>query len=224
MILAIDTSAGTSVALVSGGVVLASRDTADTMRHAEIVGPFIDQVLTEAAVPASAVTHVAAGMGPGPFTGLRVGIAAADAFAFGAGAVLLPMYSHGAIALEFLEDDRENNLIITTDARRKEQFVSFYNGLDDAGCPILGHGPALQKPDEFFATDSGVVHATEVHASWLGVLAHRMLAAGHAFLSAEAVYLRSPDITLSNGPKRVVQPRSGHQSGQQNVQHSGGQK
>ncbi|MEY4040148.1 MAG: hypothetical protein RLZZ52_1016, partial [Actinomycetota bacterium] len=46
----------------------------------------------------------------------------------------------------------------------------------------------------------------------------------HAFLPAEAVYLRSPDITLSNGPKRVVQPRSGQQSGQQNGQHSGGQK
>ncbi|MDH6532337.1 tRNA threonylcarbamoyl adenosine modification protein YeaZ [Aurantimicrobium minutum] len=215
MILAIDTSAGTSVALVAGGEVLASRDTADTMRHAEIVGPFIDEILTEAGIPAAEVTHVAAGMGPGPFTGLRVGIAAADAFAFGAGAVLLPMYSHGAIALEYLEDDRENNLIVTTDARRKEEFVSFYNGLDEAGCPILGHGPALQKPGEFCAMDSGAVHATEVHAAWLGVLAHRMLAAGHSFLPAEAVYLRSPDVTLSNGPKRVGQPRSEQTSGGQ---------
>ena len=220
MILAIDTSAGTSVALVSGGVVMASRDTADTMRHAEIVGPFIDQILTEAAVPASAITHVAAGMGPGPFTGLRVGIAAADAFAFGAGAVLLPMYSHGAIALEFLEHKREDKLVITTDARRKEEFVSFYSGLDTAGCPVLTQGPLLQKPGEGGIDDSTHIHATEVHASWLGVLAHRMLSAGHAFLPAEAVYLRSPDVTLSNGPKRVVQQRTGHDS----AQHSGGQK
>lgn len=220
MIMAIDTSAGTSVALVAGGVVLASRDTADTMRHAEIVGPFIAEVLTEAGISAAEVTHVAAGMGPGPFTGLRVGIAAAEAFAFGAGATLLPLYSHSAIALEHLDPDPTTHLVITTDARRKEEFVSFYTGLDQDGYPILGHGPALQKPGEFVVPDSGTVHATEVHATevhaaWLGVLAHRMLAAGHSFLPAEAVYLRSPDVTLSNGPKRVGQPRNDQQAGGQ---------
>lgn len=215
MMMAIDTSAGTSVALVAGGVVLASRDTADTMRHAEIVGPFIAEVLTEAGITAAEVTHVVAGMGPGPFTGLRVGIAAAEAFAFGSGAPLLPLHSHSAIALEHLDNAPATPLVITTDARRKEEFVSFYTGLDQDGCPILDHGPALQKPGEFVSPGSVTVHATEVHAAWLGVLAHRMLTAGHAFLPAEAVYLRSPDVTLSNGPKRVGQPRNDHQVGEQ---------
>ena len=100
LILAIDTSAGTSIALVKDGTVLSSRSTPDTMRHAEIIGSFINEVLTDAGVTSNDVTHVAAGMGPGPFTGLRVGIAAADAFAFGSGAILLPMNSHDAIALE----------------------------------------------------------------------------------------------------------------------------
>lgn len=205
MILAIDTSAGTSIAVVDGETVLAERSTPDTMRHAEVIGEMIQSCLAEAGVTASQITHVAAGMGPGPFTGLRVGIAAAYAFSFGSGAVLLPMVSHDAIALQSLDDDRCNNLVVTTDARRKEEYVSFYNGLNEGGCPVRSHGPALQKPGEFFATESGYVSATEVSAAWLGRLAHRMLAGGHAFPEADALYLRSPDVTLSNGPKRVVQ-------------------
>lgn len=205
MILAIDTSAGTSIAVVDGETVLAERSTPDTMRHAEVIGDMIQSCLAEAGVAANQITHVAAGMGPGPFTGLRVGIAAAYAFSLGSDAELLSMVSHDAIALQSLDDDRCNNLVVTTDARRKEEYVSFYNGLDEGGCPVRSHGPALQKPGEFFATESGYVSATEVPASWLGRLAFRMLVAGRAFPEADALYLRSPDVTLSNGPKRVVQ-------------------
>ena len=211
VILAIDTSAGTSVAVVVDGEVRSQRYTSDTMRHAEVVGTYIHDALTDAEVTAHNVTHVAAGMGPGPFTGLRVGIAAADAFAFGSGAILLPMNSHDAIALEFLDSDPENNVVVTTDARRKEEYVSFYNGLDGEGCPIRSHGPAIQKPGEYIVTESAYVQATEVPAGWLGVLAQRMLVAGRTFLPFEALYLRSPDVTMSNGPKRVVQEMRGGQ-------------
>ena len=207
VILAIDTSAGTSIAVVVDGVVSAQCSTPDTMRHAEVVGSYINEALTAAGVTASDVTHVAAGMGPGPFTGLRVGIAAADAFAFGAGAIMLPMNSHDAIALENLNNDRGNNLVVTTDARRKEEYVSFYTGVDEVGCPVRQHGPAIQKPEEYVVTDSAYVRADEVSAAWLGVLAQRMLDAGREFLPFEALYLRSPDVTMSNGPKRVVQER-----------------
>jgi tRNA threonylcarbamoyl adenosine modification protein YeaZ len=205
MILAIDTSAGTSIALVDGETVLALRSTPDTMRHAEVIGEMIQSCLAEAGVRANQITYVAAGMGPGPFTGLRVGIAAAYAFSFGSGAQLLPMVSHHAIALEYLENDRCNNLVVTTDARRKEEYVSFYNGLDEDDCPIVAMEPMIQKPGEMIATESAYVQATEVNAGWLGILAHRMLTTGRAFPEAEALYLRSPDVTLSNGPKRVVQ-------------------
>jgi tRNA threonylcarbamoyl adenosine modification protein YeaZ len=211
VILAIDTSAGTSVAVVVDGEVRSQRYTSDTMRHAEVVGTYIHDALTDAEVTAHNVTHVAAGMGPGPFTGLRVGIAAADAFAFGSGAILLPMNSHDAIALEFLDTDPGNNVVVITDARRKEEYVSFYTGLDDQGCPNRAHGPAIQKPGEFIVTESAYVQATEVPAGWLGVLAQRMLVAGRAFLPFEALYLRSPDVTMSNGPKRVVQEMRGGQ-------------
>lgn len=209
MILAIDTSAGTSIAVVDGETVLTERSTPDTMRHAEVIGEMIQSCLAEAGVTPSQITHVAAGMGPGPFTGLRVGIAAAYAFSFGSGAELLPMVSHGAIALEVLAENAEVDIHeavqVVTDARRKEVYVSEYSGLDEGGCPTLTAGPDLAKPDDVAPFSGLRVDATEVSAAWLGRLAHRMLAGGHAFPEADALYLRSPDVTLSNGPKRVVQ-------------------
>ena len=82
MLLSIDTSAGTAVAVVADdGRVLAERSTADTRRHAEVIGPFLDAVLHAPGVSPAALTAVVTGIGPGPYTGLRVGIAAARAVA-----------------------------------------------------------------------------------------------------------------------------------------------
>lgn len=209
MILAIDTSAGTSIALVQEDIVLTERSTPDTMRHAEVVGDLIKDCLTASHVSPDQVTYVVAGMGPGPFTGLRVGIAAAYAFSFGCHATLLPVVSHAAIALEVLAENAEvevrEAVQVVTDARRKEVYVSEYSRLDESGCPVLVTGPHLAKPDDVSPFSGLRVDASEVSAGWLGRLAHRMLSSGHAFPEAEALYLRSPDVTLSNGPKRVVQ-------------------
>src|SRR5829696_707411 len=99
MLLAIDTSTGTSVAVVDReGGVLAEVGTDDTMRHAEVIGGFIRDALDVAGVRPGALSGVAAGMGPGPFTGLRVGIAAAHAFALGIAKPFVPVVSHDAIA------------------------------------------------------------------------------------------------------------------------------
>lgn len=101
MLLALDTSAGTSVAVVDAdGGIRAERSTDDTMRHAEVVGTFLADALAEAEVQPTELIGIAVGMGPGPFTGLRVGIAAARVFALGAGIRLLPAISHDAIALD----------------------------------------------------------------------------------------------------------------------------
>ena len=87
VILGIDTSLGTAVAVVEpDGVVRADVHSADPRGHAEVIGDLLVRALDDASVTAHDVTHVAAGMGPGPFTGLRVGIAAARTFALGSGA------------------------------------------------------------------------------------------------------------------------------------------
>lgn len=213
VILAIDTSAGTSVALVSlTGEVLAQWETDDTMRHAEVVGSGIASVLAEAGQVATDITLVAAGVGPGPFTGLRVGLAAAVAFATARNIPLLSTVSHDAIARGYCAargaDMPATGLRVVTDARRKEVYWSEYSGVND-GIPTRTQGPALAKPDELAVTvDHAVVpvrlDAVSVSAADLALVALAEHAAG-IVRTFEPLYLRSPDVTLSAGPKRVVQ-------------------
>ena len=209
MILAIDTSAGTSVAIVDGGHVLAECSVTDTMRHAEVVGSLILECLARAGIAAADVTAVVAGMGPGPFTGLRVGIAAAEAFSVGADIPLLPMVSHDGVAAAHFANGAQQPITVVTDARRRELYWSTYSGLNAQNVPERIAGPNLAKAGEVPAVVLGIspliVAASEVDAGALALVAERLLAAGHLFERYEALYLRSPDITLSNGPKRVVQ-------------------
>jgi tRNA threonylcarbamoyl adenosine modification protein YeaZ len=213
VILAIDTSAGTSVALLSlAGEVLGLWETDDTMRHAEVVGSGIARVLADAGTDAANVTLVAAGVGPGPFTGLRVGLAAAVAFATARNLPLLPTVSHDAIARAYYaglgEESQTSGLMVVTDARRKEVYWSEYSGVSH-GIPARSQGPALAKPDNLASVsarhDSPVrLDAASVSAADLALVALAEQAAG-IVRDFEPLYLRSPDVTLSAGPKRVVQ-------------------
>ena len=204
MLLAIDTSAGTSVAVVDRDAgILAEAGEADTRRHAEIIGTLIEAVLQQSGVPVTALSGVAVGMGPGPFTGLRVGIAAARAFAFGAGKPVVPVVSHDAIAFGLTEPT-----LVVTDARRREVYWSAYAGTDPEGLPIRTAGPGLVAPDALaeavpdFATYRRL-DAAEVSAASIGLVAELLYLHKRPFAGSEALYLRSPDVTLSAGPKRV---------------------
>lgn len=200
MLLAIDTSAGTSVAVVDRDRgVLSSRDSADTRGHAEVIGTFIAECLAEAGIEVRELSGIVAGMGPGPFTGLRVGIAAARTFALGAGKPVIPVVSHDALAFGLAEPT-----LITTDARRREVYWSRYGSPDADGLPTRLEGPALARPDDLI-TPQGYVRldAATISAAQLGLLAEAMYVHGRPFAGSEALYLRSPDVTMSAGPKRV---------------------
>ena len=178
---------------------LASRDSADTRGHAEVIGTFIADCLAESGIAVSELSGVVAGMGPGPFTGLRVGIAAARTFALGARKPVIPMVSHDALAFGLTEPT-----IITTDARRREVYWSLFGVPDDDGLPTRLEGPSLAKPDDLPTPDGyRRLDAATVSAAQLGLLAEAMYVHGRPFASGEALYLRSPDVTMSAGPKRV---------------------
>ena len=204
MLLAIDTSAGTSVAVVDRDAgVLAERSSPDTRGHAEIIGRYISECLEQSGVAVTALSGVAVGMGPGPFTGLRVGIAAARAFAFGAGAPVVPVVSHDAIAFGLVEPT-----LVVTDARRREIYWSAYAGSDEAGLPVRVSGPALCKPAELEGAVPDFARyrrldASQVSAASVGLLAEGLYVHKRAFAGDQALYLRSPDVTVSSGPKRV---------------------
>ncbi|MBB4140002.1 tRNA (adenosine(37)-N6)-threonylcarbamoyltransferase complex dimerization subunit type 1 TsaB [Microbacterium invictum] len=220
MILGIDTSLGTAVAVTDpDGAVLAEQVSDNPLGHAEVIGTLVQSALAGAALgPVGAtsapgaveITAVAAGMGPGPFTGLRVGIAAARAFALGRGIPVVPVVSHDAAALAILLADPFADLppfAVVTDARRREFAYTVYDGLDDDGLPVRRTEPAhiLRTDLEERLAELGAERreVSAISAAMIALAGARALAAGRADGPAEPLYLRAPDVTLPAAPKRV---------------------
>ena len=179
MLLAIDTSTGTSVAVVDRDRgILAEIGTDDTMRHAEVVGDLIRDALDAAGVRPGELSGVAGGMGPGPFTGLRVGIAAAHAFALGIAKPFVPVVSHDAVAWAWYRAGGAGALQVVTDARRREFAVSDYDGLDDDHLPVRAGGPTLVSRDEVPGARGIRIDAAIVPAGAVGMLAELAFTAG----------------------------------------------
>jgi len=193
VILAVDTSLGTAVAVIDAdGRTVAEASTPNPLGHAEVIGDLLAQVARPG------ITHVVAGMGPGPFTGLRIGIAAARTFALGRGIPVVPVPSHFAIALDAASD---GPIAVVTDARRREIAVSVFGGTDADGIPNLVTPTRLEKHDAVFEVPAHV--ATELSAAALARVGAAAIAAGRALADAEPLYLRSPDVVQPGAPKRV---------------------
>ncbi|MEO8262442.1 MAG: tRNA (adenosine(37)-N6)-threonylcarbamoyltransferase complex dimerization subunit type 1 TsaB [Pseudolysinimonas sp.] len=197
MLLAIDTSAGTSVAVVDAGCVLGQAEEADTRGHAEHIGTLIQHALAEAGARPDEITGVVAGMGPGPFTGLRVGIAAARAFAAGRGIPVHPVASHDAVAY-----GRTAPTLVVTDARRREVAWTAYDG-DHTDGPHLAHPEELATAVEGYARYERV-DADRISAASLALVAEQRLAAARPTGPDQPLYLRAPDVTMPGAPKRVT--------------------
>ena len=161
-------------------------------------------MLAQAGATPTELTHVVCGLGPGPFTGLRVGIVTARVLAFTTGAAL-----HGVCSLDALAaDGPTGEVLVATDARRKEVYWARYavspgsvRALTLAAVdrpadlpeqvralPTLGRGPLLYP--ELFPAPVGIL---DVSAAALAGLAVRRLAAGAPLSDHEPLYLRRPD-------------------------------
>lgn len=200
-LLAIDTALGTSIALGHGGLVHeVSSD--DSRGHAEAIGGLLARVFEIAGVSPSEVTGVVAGIGPGPFTGLRVGIAAAHAFAVGRGVPLLPVQGHEAVALAMLESGSAPELRVVQDAKRRELFVTEYDGYTWASLPQRIADPRLEQRDALLPTPADA-WPERIPAARLVQLAARRLVSSVAFEEDRALYLRAPDVKPVAAVKRV---------------------
>ena len=203
MILAVDTSLGTAVALIDAdGVRRAEVGAVDPLGHAEVIGDLLAEALSEAGD--REITHVVAGMGPGPFTGLRIGIAAARAFALGRGLPVIPVPSHLAAALTALETE-SGPFAIVTDARRREVAITVFDGRDADGLPIVIAETVLVRATDADAHLDGVrrIEVTSLSATDLARVGARALAAGRTLTGDEPLYMRHPDVTLPGAPKKV---------------------
>jgi tRNA threonylcarbamoyl adenosine modification protein YeaZ len=108
----------------------------DPRRHGELLAPAITAVLAGSGNKPTDLAAVVAGLGPGPFTGLRVGLATAQALA---DALAIPVY--GVCSLDAIDVPAEPTLV-ATDARRKELYWATYRaGMRDSG-------PAVDRPAE----------------------------------------------------------------------------
>lgn len=215
VILAVDTSLGTSVAIVQGGEVLASLTEANPLGHAEVIGDLLQRALAQAGVTPAEITTVVTGMGPGPFTGLRVGIATARAFAIGVGAEVYPVPSHLALANEQFRKGVAREVAIVTDARRREVAITGFAGVDVDGVPNVAQPTALALRADVFPSDPSVhvtqtaqnsaeslqysfleplVECVSLDAGDLGLVAERAIAARRTLTSGEPLYLRVPDV------------------------------
>lgn len=157
-VLALDTSAAASAAVVDdAGRTLATRSSGETRRHAEALTPLLDAVLAEAGVARTELTAVVVGTGPAPFTGLRVGLVTARTLGLALGIPVHGVSSLDALALATVDaglsgagpDLAGRELLVVTDARRKEVYWARYRAVVGAGtAPAveLVDGPGVDAP------------------------------------------------------------------------------
>lgn len=137
-ILAIDTSTSrTSVALVKDSQIVFSDFHDDPLSHSEV----LPKLVSKALAIESEIDLVAVGMGPGPFTGLRVGLAFAQSFALGAGINWVGVCSLDAMAAGINQED----FIVSTDARRKERYWARYRNSKRITEPAVSKAIELEK-------------------------------------------------------------------------------
>ncbi|GAA3606280.1 tRNA (adenosine(37)-N6)-threonylcarbamoyltransferase complex dimerization subunit type 1 TsaB [Marihabitans asiaticum] len=231
MLLALDTSTSAITVAVLGldGGLLAEQTVIDPRATTEQLAPLIERALREADATPGDITLVAVGTGPGPFTGLRVGIVTGRSFAHARSIPVLGVPSHDAMAQQWFFGGAEGTVLVATDARRKEVYTSVYDRVapEDEdhliwartagpevrrpqdlpehwrGLPTLGRGPHLY-PDHLPQS----VGPLDVSAAALGGVALARYHVGED-QPTEPLYLRRPDAADPGRPASTLRGEGG---------------
>lgn len=216
LLLGLDTATpAVTVALHDGGQPLAQLVTVDAHRHAELLAPAIAKVIADAGASQRDLTGIVVGVGPGPYTGLRVGLVTARVLGAALG---IPV--HGLCTLDAIAADVDaggGDFLVATDARRRELYWASYDhtrrrtagpdvdkpaSIPVSGLPAAGEGPMLYP--ELLPDGLGPAFPA---AATLCRIAVAALAAGDPdkkLLPPEPLYLRRPDARAPGAPKRVT--------------------
>jgi tRNA threonylcarbamoyl adenosine modification protein YeaZ len=218
LILAFDTSSpAITVAVVGAGVRAESEEVAAN-RHGEVLAAAVDRVLRDADATPADLTAVAVGLGPGPFTGLRVGIVTARAMSDALG---IPAYGECSLDVIAAAARGDDEVGVLTDARRKQVYWARY---DAAGRRV--EGPELAPPDELAdhlrgnvtrLVGAGAIAYRDRFGGFLvderdrypkasqlaSMVTHRHVAAAPAD-DLTPLYLRRPDAQVPGRPKVVT--------------------
>jgi tRNA threonylcarbamoyl adenosine modification protein YeaZ len=203
-VLAIDTSVGVSVAILRSNGELTQSQAIDHGMQGELTAELISQVVAESRLEISEITDVVVGVGPGPFTGLRVGLVTAAVFAH---ARNIPI--HGICSLDAIAFDYAKPCVVVTDARRKELYWARYED------KRIGE-PQVSKPEDLLARfpNSELVgpgaqlyrdvisgNVMELKA---GSLAKLFVSGNAQLVDVSPMYLRKPDAVEPTTRKSVL--------------------
>lgn len=209
LLLAFDTATpAVTVAVLDRAAPLAERTVVDARRHGELLAPGIAAVLADAGRDRTELTAVAVGVGPGPFTGLRVGLVTARALG-----EALRIAVYGVCTLDILAygSGLTGDYAVATDARRKEVYWARYRSgqrLDGpyvdrpavaaaqlAGLPVVGDGARLYPSELLDAREPRYPSAAAL-ADWV--------ATSRPTVEPWPLYLRRPDAVEPGARKRVT--------------------
>ncbi|MCU1678579.1 MAG: tRNA N6-adenosine(37)-N6-threonylcarbamoyltransferase complex dimerization subunit TsaB [Frankiales bacterium] len=219
LLLAFDTSTpAVTVALRDEDHLLAQSMDVDARRHGELLAPAIARVLAAADAVPRDITAIAVGAGPGPYTGLRVGLVTAATLSDALGVPAYPVCS-----LDVLAAGQDGPVLVATDARRREVYWAAY---DASGARVAG--PSVDRPAvvrewldahhgfsvfgdgallyaEEFPDNEIAEHPRYPAASALAQIALSDAASGAQPEPLTPIYLRRPDATPP-GPRKQVTP------------------
>jgi tRNA threonylcarbamoyl adenosine modification protein YeaZ len=214
LLLAFDTATpAVTVAVHDGARVLAHAATVDARRQGELLASHIEKVLAQAGAGMGELTAIVAGVGPGPYTGLRAGLVTARVLGAALGAGVYGVCTLDVIASDAVAAAAGRPFLVATDARRRELYWASYSPAGErlsgpgvaapaslpAGLPVAGEGPVtypglLGEP----------IAPRYPSAATLAGMAAQRLAAGDGLLPPEPLYLRRPDARVPGPPKSVL--------------------
>jgi tRNA threonylcarbamoyl adenosine modification protein YeaZ len=203
-VLAIDTSVGVSVAILRSNGGLTQSKAVDHGMQGELTADLISQVVAESGLEIGEITDVVVGVGPGPFTGLRVGLVTAAVFAHARNISI-----HGICSLDAIAFDYAKPCVVVTDARRKELYWARYEG-KRIGEPQVSKPEDLlaQFPKAEFVGPGAQLYPDSISGSLMelkaGSLA-KLFASGSAqSVDVSPMYLRKPDAVEPTTRKSVL--------------------
>ena len=191
--------------------IVAERVTVNGKAHGELLAPQISDALAQASAGVRDLRAIVAGLGPGPFTGLRVGLVTAESMSDSLG---IPAY--GVCSLDGIGAGTTGDALVATDARRREVYWATYHH----GTRVSG--PAVAKPADVHAGnadhalgDGALKYADELglaadadataypQSKWLAWLATDRVLAGAPTERLTPLYLRRPDAVEPAARKKV---------------------
>ena len=210
LLLAFDTATPSiTVAVHDGHQVVGEAYGEGAMAHGELLAPAIRDAVRQAGATMADLTDVAVGVGPGPFTGLRVGVV--TALTLGS---TLGLATHGVCTLDVVAADVQvaGEFLVATDARRKEVYWARYGGDHarlDGPHVVTPAALAAQHPDLPTYGRGGQLHDGVLRAAGEGgdpraaALASLVVSGRATVMPLEPLYLRRPDAMPQMVSKRA---------------------